>query len=187
MAGGPRVTLHRLLAGIALALGVLAAVAGTPEHSENAVDVRKLAAEITREEDHVTALELARWIRDRKPGLRVVDLRTEAEFDEYHVPGSQRMTLEELITNPPASSSTLVLVSDGGAHAAQAWTLLRASGRSHVYFLRGGLGEWVGEVMNPAGATPEVAQLSRYFGGVPRAAGTSRPADPIAETRRRGC
>jgi 3-mercaptopyruvate sulfurtransferase SseA len=45
-----------------------------------------------------------------------------------------------------------VLVSDGGAHAAQGWVFLRALGIAHVYFLRGGLGEWLDDVMNPADA-----------------------------------
>jgi 3-mercaptopyruvate sulfurtransferase SseA len=49
-----------------------------------------------------------------------------------------------------AKDDTIVLISDGGAHAAQAWVFLRALGHEHVVFLRGGLGEWLDDVMNPA-------------------------------------
>jgi rhodanese-related sulfurtransferase len=194
MAGEPRLkpaSIHRLLAGVAALGGVLAAFAGNPypAKTHDRIDVRSLAAEVTKENDHVTALELAQWIKDRKPGLRVVDLRSPAEFDEYHVPGATRLSLEELVATRFAPDETLVLISDGGAHAAQGWVLLRASGYEHVYFLRGGLGEWLVDVMNPVGASPEAAALSRYFGGLPRkdAAQAQAPANSVKTMKRRGC
>lgn len=178
---------HRVLAIVAIVLGLLAAFAGSPYRSasQSPVDVKKLASQVAHEEDHVTALELAAWIKDRKPGLRVVDLRSEAEFDRYHLPGAERMALETLVAAPPfAKDDTVVLISDGGAHAAQAWVFLRALGHEHVYFLRGGLGEWLDDVMNP----PKTTALTRYFGGTARGTSSVEPvADPVAKMRRRGC
>jgi rhodanese-related sulfurtransferase len=167
MVGAARVTVHRLLAAVALVLGVLALFAGSP-YANRGIDVRRLAKEVAEEKDHVTATELATWIRERKPRLRVLDLRTQREFDAYHVPGSERIPLDELVTKVRfAKDETLVLISDGGAHAAQAWVFLRALGHEHVYFLRGGLGEWTRDVLDPAHPTP----LTRYFGGVRRGDG----------------
>lgn len=177
---------HRVLAVTAALLGVLAVFAGAPSPAK--LDVRALAAEIVREDDHVTAIELAQWIRGRKAGLRVFDLRTAEEFDEYHVPTAKRLALDALVSMRFAPGDTIVLVSDGGAHAAQAWVLLRASGASHVYFLRGGLGEWLDDVMNPIGAPADVAALSRYFGGVPRSGTPStKTTNTVREMKRRGC
>ena len=176
---------HRALAVAALLLGALAPFAGSPyrarrEAINDAIDIRKLAAQVAREEDHVTALELAAWIKDRKPNLRIIDLRSAAEFDEYHVPRSEPLSLEQLLSARFASDETIVLISDGGAHAAQGWVFLRALGHEHVYFLRGGLSEWLSDVMNP----PKTTELSRYFGGIARG---NRDADDVAKTRRRGC
>lgn len=210
-----RLALHAL-GGIALVLGVAAAFVGTPspapEPARGArVDVGALARQIDREEDHVTALELAAWIRDRKPGLRVLDVRSDTEFAAYHVPSAARLPLAAIDTLRPRAGETLVLYSEGGAHAAQAWVLLRAAGFDRVYFLRGGLLDWMEDVMNPVlgadtsrvarAADERAASLSRYFGGVPRAAPpgsavpmpasplptTPRAADVVARTRRRGC
>jgi rhodanese-related sulfurtransferase len=172
--------IHRALAVAALLLGALAPFAGSPYRAQNDIDIQKLAAEVAREEDHVTALELAAWIKDRKPNLRIIDLRPAAEFDEYHVPRSEPMSLEQLLSAHFASDETIVLISDGGAHAAQGWVFLRALGHKHVYFLRGGLGEWLADVMNP----PKTTELSRYFGGTARG---NRTADDVAKMRRRGC
>jgi rhodanese-related sulfurtransferase len=148
----------RILAAVAAVAGVLAAFAGTPYRAK--LDVQELAGIVEREEDHVTALELAAWLRGRKPGLRVIDVRTPAEFAAFHLPGAERMPLQTLVTARFAPAETLVLYSGGGAHAAQGWVFLRARGYRNVYFLRGGIAEWIAEVRQPVKPTA----LTRYFG-----------------------
>ena len=185
--------LARIVAGIALVLGALAAWAGTPDRSRNArMDVTSLARAVEHEEDHVTAIELAEWIKGRRPGLRVVDIRPAGEFAALHIPSAERIGLSDLPRTPFRSDETIVLYSEGGAHAAQGWVFLRALGYDRVYFLRGGLREWVGDVMNPTiSATADdsakkvfarVSDLSRYFGGTPRvgASPAVTPAVPVA-------
>lgn len=177
----------RGLACAALTLGLLAPLAGSPYRANHAaIDVDALARTVAREEDHVTALELAQWIKDRRPGLRVLDVRSPEEYDRYHLPTAHRLALDSLATTPFHADDTLVLYSEGGAHAAQAWVLLRALGYRNVYFLRGGLYEWLEQVMNPTladttaaarDAFSRTASLSRYFGGVPRSDIHTRPTD----------
>ena len=170
---------QRYLGAAALVLGALALFAGSPRVERNArVDVAGLARTVEREDDHVNALELAEWIRVKRPNLRVVDVRDSSAFETYHIPRAERIGLGELVSAPFRKDETIVLYSDGGAHAAQGWVFLRALGHERVYFLRGGLNEWLDDVMNPtvaAGASEssrrsfaKVAELSRYFGGVPR-------------------
>ena len=105
------------------------------------------------------------------------------------------MTIEQLAAIPMRPSESLVFDSGGGAHAAQGWVFLRARGFRRVVFLRGGLAEWLDQVMRPvlpadAGQAARVSELSRYFGGRPRAgdaSGVPLPVDAAAELRRRGC
>jgi rhodanese-related sulfurtransferase len=178
-------TVRRSLAVLAVAGGLLAAVSGSPYRAKNAVlDVDRIAAAVAAEEDHVTAVELAQWIRDREPGLRILDLRTKDEFDDYHVPRSERVPIDALSATPFRATDTIVLISDGGAHAAQGWVLLQALGQRNVYFLRGGIREWLDDVMSPARSS----ELTEYFGGVPRV--TTPQTDTAAAVlamRRRGC
>jgi rhodanese-related sulfurtransferase len=199
---------HRTLAAAAAVLGALALVAGGAGASRRGVDVAGLAREVEAEADHVTARELAAWIRDGRPGLRVIDVRSPAEFAEYSIPTAENHSLTALARGAFRPDETVVLYSEGGAHAAQGWMLLRARGVEHVYFLREGLYEWLTQVMNPvlaAGASANqqaafdsAAVLSRYFGGVPRAGAATVDADPSAappssssdavrRVRRRGC
>jgi len=192
---------HRALAGVAVSLALSAAFVGSSRHSSGSnIDVASLAQQIEHEDDHVTALELAQWIKDRKPGLRVLDIRADSEFEAYHIPSSERVPLNEIARLTPKGDETLVLYSEGGAHAAQGWVLLRSIGFTKVYFLRGGLLDWMDDVMSPT--LPEQtgkasvdstrdnhAALSRYFGGVPRVGAVPLPSavSPIVRIRRRGC
>ena len=165
--------IERALAIVAVVGGALAVIAGNPTRPVGGtVDVTELARIVEHEEDHVTAVELARWIRDDKPRLRVLDIRADSEFDDFHIPGATRVPLAEIARMPLDSAATYVLYSEGGTHAAQGWFLLRARGVKNVFFLRGGLYEWLEQVMNPrvASTTPQaqrdsIRALTLWFGG----------------------
>jgi len=180
-----RAGVANLAIGSALVLGALAAVAGTPDRAKNArLDVESLATAVDHEDDHVTAVELAEWIRDRRLGLRVIDIRSSEEFNAAHIPTAERIPLSDLAKTPFRRDETIVLYSEGGAHAGQGWVFLRALGYDQVYWLRGGIHEWFEDVMNPSiestasdsarKAFKRVSDLSRYFGGSPHV-GTSKP------------
>jgi rhodanese-related sulfurtransferase len=174
---------RRTLAAVAALLGVLALFAGSPYRARYAVvDVK--------------AVELAEWIRDRRPDLRIIDVRSEEQFDAYHLPRAERIPVESLASAPFKPEETIVLVS-GDESAA------RVFGNRQVYLLRGGLHEWIDDVMNPTiveNASPaaraafqRASVVSRYFGGVPRIVDklpVSRRGDTVAAAaavRRRGC
>jgi len=198
----------RTLGGAALALGVAAPLAGSPYRSVRAqIDIAELAGAVTRGEDHVPALQLAAWIRDRRPGLRVVDVRTPREFRTFAIPTAENLPIADIAKARFGKDDTVVLYSEGGAHAGQAWVFLKAAGVRQVYFLRGGLGDWMDEVINPViapDASPAetqafeaTAELSRYFGGQPQvgersaraaeAEGGDEVAAMVERARRRGC
>ena len=180
----------RPLAVAAAVLGIAAAFAGSPYPARGRIDVEELAGIVAREEDHVTATELAGWIRERSAGLHVIDVRPATEFSGYRIPTAVNIPLDVLEHAHFAATDTLVLYSGGGAHAAQAWVFLRALGYRNVFFLRGGLDEWLDDIMNPVHST----ELTRYFGGMPRPPGSPARTEPPASTAeraaraiRRGC
>ena len=186
------------LALAAVALAATAPFAGSPFTSARGmIDVDELARMVAREEDHVTALELAQWIRDHR-AVRILDLRPRAQCDSLHIPGAERVAIDSLTVLGLHTRDTVVLYSEAGAHAAQAWVFLRALGFRHAYFLRGGVYEWIDQVLSPTLAVnatdverlafTRTAALSRYFGGLPRS-GVPRveQAKTVAQIRRRGC
>lgn len=168
--------IRRVLAGVAALLGVAALFAGSPYRQRPAVA-------------EVSPVELAEWIHDRKPELRIIDVRPQAEFDEYHLPRAENIAAPAPGMFKP--SETIVLVAGDG------------QGIDHpVYVVRGGVRGWIDEVMNPTiteNAPPaervayqRASIVSRYFGGVPRVVDkplskSSDTAAAVKAVRRRGC
>jgi len=193
------------LAAIALALGVLAAATGRATLA-SAATLRQIGAEIDSGSDHVDAIALAEWIRARKPHLRIVDVRDDLAADDYRIPGAEEVPLQRIAALSVRPSDTIVIYSDGGGHAAQAWLILRQRGVATAYVLRDGLEAWEDEIMAPRrpDSTDAVAvarfqyvrELASFFGGRPsneRAAPRRNGADSLAKTapappkRRKAC
>jgi rhodanese-related sulfurtransferase len=156
------------------------------------------AAAPTPDGERIAAIRLAEWIHERKPGLRVIDLRTGE--DEYPaLPGAEPASgLPSAAAFRP--EETVVLVSaDGEGAAFPTWARLRAHGHFRVLVLDGGAQGWLGEVLEPtlaSDATPgagaafqHASELSRYFGGAPRilAPGEAAPLPRRPVARGRGC
>jgi rhodanese-related sulfurtransferase len=190
---------RRMGAGAAV-LGLAAAFAGTPyRHKRGRIDIDRTIRAIEDGSDHVSALELAGWIRAQKPGLRVIDVRPPEAFAVFAIPTAENIPLDRLMQTDFAPHETVVLCSEGGAHAGQAWVLLQALGVGNAWFIAGGLADWHEQVLTPvlaadAGETEKqafqaTADLSRYFGGQPRIGepGCAVSAVEASSRRRRGC
>lgn len=181
-------TLNQKLGALALALGAIALFSQPHRGPVVKLDTRELALIVEQEVDHVTPRLLAAWIVEGRADYRLLDLRSEQDFAEYHIPTAENVSVSALPEFPLLANEKVVLYSEGGIHAAQAWMLLRAQGHTAVYTVLGGLDGWKEEVLfpvMPADATSQqvarfeqVAALARFFGGQPRVAAS---ADATAE------
>jgi rhodanese-related sulfurtransferase len=150
-------------------------------------EASSLATRTLSEHDYISAIDLGERIAQGDQTLRVIDLRDEAAYERFHIPGATRMTPAELAASSLPAATTLVLYDDAGTAAAQAQALLRSRGHASVLVLRQGLYEWMARVQEPRLASDataaereafeHAAKLSRFFGGLPRA-GTSREEVP---------
>lgn len=192
--------LSRLEVGALTLALALSAVGARPSSAPS--EVASLAGVIEREEDHVDALELATWIKDGKPGLRVIDLREGVDTGTYVIPGAELASLGDLATLPVGAGDLLVLYSDGGAHAAQGWVLLQLRGIRNARVLKDGMAAWEDDVLEPVlpsgdddAARADAARLralSLWFGGRPHAGDApferaTPESDGTRKRRRRTC
>lgn len=178
-----KLTPVRGLALAFVALGLLSAIAGNPYRGPFArVDTKQLALDAGTRADHVSVDELANWLIEGRNDFLVIDVRDEAAFAAYHIPGAINVPLAALASDFAAANERVIFYSDGGIHAAQAWLLLRSLGYPAVYMLLGGLEEWNNSILFPtapdenAAASAQVefarrAAIAKYFGGQPRANG----------------
>jgi len=187
----PALTLNQKLAAVALAIGALALFSQPHRGPFVKLDARELALVVEQEVDHVTPPELAAWIVEGRSDYRLLDLRAEQDFAEYHIPTAENVPLSGLADYPLLRNEKIVLYSEGGIHAAQAWLLLQAQGYRGVSTVLGGLDGWKDEVLFPAlsaDASPaerarfeRAAALAQFFGGQARVGGAAEAPAASAE------
>lgn len=88
---------------------------------------------------------LREWL-DQPDAPRVIDVRTPAEFETAHIPGSYNVPLHLLQEHSAEIAGHLdqdiVLVCRSGMRAAQAEQTLAGTGLSNVHLLEGGITAW---------------------------------------------
>lgn len=178
-----KLNLNKKLAITAIVLGVFAVILGNP-YKGNLVsmDTKELGLIVQKEADHVSAETLADNIIQGKMDFRLIDLRTEKEYNDYHIPKAENITITGFEKADLPKNEKIILYSEGGIHSAQAWMLLKAKGYAGVYMLFGGLEEWKDKILfpkMPENGTQEQAakfekakEISKYFGGTPVTGGT---------------
>ena len=191
-------SVHRDVARSAAFLGLMAALVGG-----RAVLPKRWDRVQTPPGYGITPIELATWIKDRKPGLRIIDVRPSQDFSVFQLPHAQSAPLEGATPLIANATDTLVFYADGDLSAAPVLLLAPNPVAGSVRVLRGGMEWWIRDVMNPvllAGASNDEkaafkrdAELSRYFGGLPRildvteSAAFRRTKPTPVDMRRRGC
>lgn len=79
------------------------------------------------------------------PDLRILDVRTGAEFESVHIPGSYNVpldTLAEHVDDLADVDHPVVLVCQSGGRATRASQRLTAAGKDTLHILEGGITSW---------------------------------------------
>jgi rhodanese-related sulfurtransferase len=101
-------------------------------------------------------------------GVRVVDVRTAAEYAAGYIPGAENVDMMSLSQAAAAWDPTepIVLYCATGSRSAEAAQILRSMGFERVYDLSAGIIAWDGDIETPQaagsgeGATPPAGQAS---------------------------
>jgi rhodanese-related sulfurtransferase len=94
----------------------------------------------------IDARTVAAWIRGDEP-IHVLDVRTPAEYQSVHIPGSYNVPLDTLGEHAEELqrhlSEPVILVCRSGNRATQAEQRLAAAGMSNIKVLDGGMLSWL--------------------------------------------
>lgn len=170
-------------AGALLVLALSVALIGQPTSEQKWA---RIAAEkeplLIERQVQVSPAELFHAIHDQSLKLILLDVRSEAEYNLFHLRGAHNVPLNELGSVLPAllaqaaPNTVYVVMSNDEGRATEAWKVLVAEGLPNVYILEGGLYQWL-RVFNPDGPYVQVLASGGY--GFNAALGDrSRAADP---------
>jgi rhodanese-related sulfurtransferase len=127
-----------------------------------------LAQRIASGQDHITAAELADRLVSDLRDFELVDIREEEDYASGHIRGARNIPLARLIAADSLADipvgRTIVVYSNGSAHAAQAALLLHLTGRDALALL-GGYNYWQAYLHDPEAAgiaEMDPAQRKRY-------------------------
>lgn len=136
-------------AAVALLLGSATAITGQPTIADR---WQRMAAEkeplLTERAVYVHPGEALALMRDDRINLRLLDLRSETDFNRFHLLDAERVAPELLTNRLPAlqtapTSTVVILMSNDETAATQAWRLLQAGSVPNVYILEGGVNGWL--------------------------------------------
>jgi len=171
-----KLSLNQKLGVLALALGALAVFANVAPGHTVTLNAKELLTGVERQEDHVTPGELAAWIIEGRTDYRLVDVRDEKAFAEYHIPTAENVPLATVTDGMLGRTDKIVLYGDGGIHAAQAWMVLKGRGYTRAYTLLEGLDAWKDEVLFPVMPQSPTAEQQAQFERSAQVAKTCQPA-----------
>lgn len=112
-----------------------------------------------RNEHYVAASVLFNRLQSTSPSNLLVDIRGDAEFGAFHIPGSINMPLFTIKTKPSLKHKQVVLIGDGQSYAKleQACQNLNAIG-FQTSILLGGIYFWALEGLTIEGSPPSLMQ-----------------------------
>lgn len=124
-----------VIAGSLFLLGPSTSSEAAPAFEDN------LMASVDLAEDHMEPEELADRLLAGDADLVVVDVRSAAEFEAFHIKGAINIPLTRLAEElaPYKDKGTIVLYSNGMTHPAQARDSLQRRGFTNAYLLTDGL------------------------------------------------
>jgi|ERR1035437_364912 rhodanese-related sulfurtransferase len=178
------------LAVIAAILGALALVIGNSGNNNKInVNAKELALSTIKDQDKVNPITLAEWLIKDKLDFTLVDLRPEKEFEEYTIPNSINVRMEDLLNSDLKRNQKILLYGNDDVTSAQAWFILKSSDYKGVYILNGGFNSWKNEILYPkrnVNLSPEdsikfemIKQVSLHFGGTPQIQNAGSTSDVV--------
>ncbi|NMD03337.1 MAG: rhodanese-like domain-containing protein [Bacteroidales bacterium] len=143
-----------LLALFLIPMGLI--IAAVPQNTTRPykLTAEELLAEANTRTQFVTPEVVADMIIKKDPSLRLIDVRSQDEFEKYSLPGAINIPYADLLSDEHTDILNQdvfmnVFYSNGTLTANEAWMLTRQLGYENNYVLEGGLNYWFDTILNP--------------------------------------
>lgn len=157
------------LALVLIPLGMI--MAAVPQNTTHAYKLspEELLEQINSGVQYFSPDEIADMIIKKDPSLQLIDVRSQDEYEKFHLPGAMNIPLSELLADEwkdylNQDVRVNVFYSNGTVNANQAWMMTMQLGYKNNYVLQGGLNYWAETIMNPTAPAPTSPdeEIARY-------------------------
>jgi rhodanese-related sulfurtransferase len=157
------------LALVLIPLGILVAAIPDNKVVVEKANPQQILAEMKDGSQLVTADVIADMLVKKDPTLQLIDVRSQGEFDQFHLPGAINVPIDNLLSEENSALFDQevrmnVLYGNGTTTASQAWMLLRQQGYKSLSILQGGVNYWAETILNPTqpASTASDDELAKY-------------------------
>jgi hypothetical protein len=140
----------RYVAASVLVVGGVASIAiGQPTNADRwATIAAQQEVKLTDRLVQIHPGELLALKADRKIIAYTIDVRSEADFNLFHIQDARHIPFDQLMASVPEfhlqpANTVFVLMSNDEAQATEAWKMLTAEAVPNVYILEGGVNGWL--------------------------------------------
>lgn len=150
---------------------------------------------------YVTTDQVAKWLIEKNPSLLLIDVRQNAAYKQFTLPGALNVPLDSLYTTGAMANfgipgAKVVLFSNDAIAADEAWIVLRRLNFKNNYVMKGGLNGWVETIIRPVApdeTAPEIAfqqynfrkAASIYFTGAKAVVNKDQKAKVVFKKRKK--
>lgn len=158
-----------IMASVFIPLGVI--IAAVPENTtkQYKLDAVELLNEVTDGTQFVSSDEIADMLVQKDPSLQLIDVRSQAEFEKFSLPGAINVPLSDILSADnidilDQGIKMNVLYSNGNLKSNEAWMITRQLGFENNFVLQGGLNYWAETILNPQAPKSVLAddEIAKY-------------------------
>jgi rhodanese-related sulfurtransferase len=160
---------RNLLALFIIPMGLIIAAVPQNKTKPYKLTAGELLSEVTTRTQYVAPDAVADMIIRKDPTLRLIDVRSQDEFDKFSLPGAVNIPVTDLLSE--AYTEVLnqdlkmnIFYSNGTLTANEAWMITRQLGYTNNFVLEGGLNYWFEAILNPQkpASTSSDEEFARY-------------------------
>jgi rhodanese-related sulfurtransferase len=143
-----------LLALFIIPMGLIIAAVPQNKTKPYKLTAAQLLSEANARTQYLTPEVVADMIVKKDPSLRLIDVRSQEEFEKYSLPGAINIPASDLLSDKYTDILNQdvkmnVFYSNGSLVANEAWMITRQLGYTNNFVLEGGLNYWFDAILNP--------------------------------------
>lgn len=143
-----------LLALFIIPMGLIIAAVPQNKTKPYKLTAEELLGEVNTRTQYVTPDAVADMIIKKDPSLRLIDVRSQDEFEKFNLPGAINIPVTDLLSenytdilNQDVKMN--IFYGNGTLTANEAWMITRQLGYNNNFVLEGGLNYWFDAILNP--------------------------------------